>query len=192
MPATIDIYKGDRADFSLLVKAGSEEETPVVAVDTSADEITVEDDWTSSVEVGETIRLQDHPDGGGFEVASAVKSGGNTVIDVKGNLTNDTAEGFVLFPWDVGSDFDRVRAQARLQPGLDPIAEWDTDDGTLAILDGDGTGDRLLFDVPPETFNQYSALTYEMDVEAIGAGGEPLTIIRRKEIEINLLDDVTR
>jgi len=136
--------------------------------------------------------LQDHPAAGEYEVASVSydSQADETTITLTEALSDESAQGYLLLPWNVGADFDTIRAQMKVAPRLDPVITWDTGDDSLSVEDARGTGDKLVFQVLGEDTASLSDLTYQMDVQG-EAGGDVMTIIEKKEIQVQVTSDIT-
>jgi len=187
---SIELYSGDRDDFALFATIGSEEGTAVVSV--SGADVTLLGDFSSSVGAGESVVLQDHPVAGEYEVASVAydSQSEETTITLTETLNDESAQGYLLLPWNVGSDFDTIRAEMKVTPRFDPVVTWDTGDDSLSVEDGRGTGDKLVFQVLGEDTASLSDSTYQMDVQG-EAGGDAVTIIKKTEIQVQVTSDIT-
>jgi len=190
MSTTIELYSGDRDDFALFATIGSEEGTAVVSV--SGADVTLPGDFSSSVSAGESVVLQDHPAAGEYEVASVAydSKSDETTITLTETLNGESAEGYLLLPWNVRGDFDTIRAEMKVAIGFDPVVTWDIGDNSLSVEDGRGTGDKMRFEVLPTDTESLGDLTYQMDVQG-KAGSDTVTIIKKGDIEISVSSDIT-
>lgn len=193
---TLSIYRGDRSDFALYAKLGSASQTAIASIALGANEVRVTGNWTAQVSTGDTIAISDHPDNDGRYEASSVSydnGAGETVLGLVESLTTDAVEGYVLFPWNLESDFEDLHMDVKPSLRASPFATWKTEDGTLETKNGDGQGDKVVFRVPSSTFEgDRFRRPLVVDLEGVGADGSLFTIIPGGVVEIELTEDVTQ
>ena len=59
------------------------------------------------------------------------------------------------------------------------------------LQDGNGSGDKIVLLIPPETLEGISG-DHMIDVEGVDTSGDVLTIIKKGEIDVTVVSDITR